>query len=237
MEQLEDFSDDRLKGGCAFCGARGTSRDHVPSKGLLRKPYPPNLPVIWACSDCNNGFSADEEYFSLFLHCVLQGTTDPDRHGDGRVARGLRRSSALRNRIERSRVNQAQPQTDELQWVPEIDRINRVVLKNALGHVYYEWGFPVGDAPESVWAAPMVSLPQNLWDAFTTDGLGLWPEMGCRMMARMVTGQDMVGNWVVVQDGVYRYSIDESDGGTRVRTILHEYLATEVRWDDQAAMG
>ena len=67
-------------------------------------------------------------------------------------------------------------------------------------------------------------------DAFATDGLAVWPEVGCRMMTRLLTGQDMVGAWVIVQDGVYRYSIDECSGGIRVRTVLHEYLAAEVRW-------
>ena len=51
------------------------------------------------------------------------------------------------------------------------------------------------------------------------------------MMTRVLTGQDMVGAWVIVQDGVYRYSTDDWGGGVRVRTVLHEYLATEVRWE------
>jgi hypothetical protein len=35
---------------------------------------------------------------------------------------------------------------------------------------------------------------------------------------------------VIVQEGVYRYSVVD-DGGIQVRTVLFEYLATEVRWD------
>ena len=51
------------------------------------------------------------------------------------------------------------------------------------------------------------------------------------MLTRLLTGQDMVGEWLVVQDGIYRYSVRQ-EGGLRVRTILSEYLATEVQWDD-----
>ena len=240
MEQLEDYSDERLKGGCAFCGtAAGVSKDHVPSKGLLRKPYPPNLPVIWACRNCNNGFSADEEYFRLFLHCVLEGTTDPESHRDDSVARGLRRNSKLRTRIERSRSDSASTHNSRIHWTAELDRVNRIIVKNARGHVYYEYGNPPEVEPTSAWAVPIVliedqpitSIQGELWDSFVTDGLVAWPEVGCRMMTRVLTGQDMVGAWVVVQDGVYRYSIDDWGGGVRVRTVLHEYLATEVRWE------
>ena len=46
-----------------------------------------------------------------------------------------------------------------------------------------------------------------------------WPEVGSRMMTRVMTGQDLCGVWVVVQDGVYRYRVDQC-GTTRVRSIL-----------------
>ena len=59
----------------------------------------------------------------------------------------------------------------------------------------------------------------------------LWPEVGSRMMARLVTGEDMAGEWVVVQEGIYRYSVQHA-GRLRVRSILSEYLATEVQWKD-----
>jgi hypothetical protein len=50
------------------------------------------------------------------------------------------------------------------------------------------------------------------------------------MMTRALTGQDMDGDRVIVQDGVYRYSVVD-DGGIQVRTVPFDYLATEVRWD------
>ncbi len=51
------------------------------------------------------------------------------------------------------------------------------------------------------------------------------------MTTRAFTGQDMDGgDWVIVQDGIYRYSVVD-DGGIQVRTVVFEYLATEVRWD------
>jgi hypothetical protein len=61
--------------------------------------------------------------------------------------------------------------------------------------------------------------------------LALWPEVGSRMMTRLVTGEDMAGQWVVVQKGVYRYSVQQAEG-LLVRSVLWEYLATEVQWEN-----
>ena len=49
------------------------SRDHVPSKVLLRQPYPENLPVVEICSRCNSGFAKEEEYVAAFVSAVVWG--------------------------------------------------------------------------------------------------------------------------------------------------------------------
>jgi hypothetical protein len=51
-------------------------------------------------------------------------------------------------------------------------------------------------------------------------------------MQRLVTGYDIRGSWIVVQDGVCRYSVTPADAGVLVRSVLWEYLATEVWWGD-----
>ena len=50
------------------------------------------------------------------------------------------------------------------------------------------------------------------------------------MTTRIATGLDMDGHWVVVQNGTYRYAVDEAEG-LRVRSVVWEYLATEVHWE------
>ncbi len=49
------------------------------------------------------------------------------------------------------------------------------------------------------------------------------------MMTRVITGQDLDGPWVTVQEGTYRYSVAQR-GGLVVRSVLYEYLTTEVQW-------
>ncbi|RQH09487.1 hypothetical protein [Bradyrhizobium sp. RP6] len=61
---------------------------------------------------------------------------------------------------------------------------------------------------------------------------GMVPEVGSRMLTRFVTGSDLTEHgWVEVQSGVYRYSAVQS-GVMTVRTVLYEYLGTEVHWGD-----
>ena len=230
-----EFFDDRQKTWCIHCSRNlfevEADSDHVPSKSLLRKPYPPNLPTIQVCEVCNREFSLDEEYLFLFLKCVLAGTTDPEEHDDPKAQRALARSGGLRARIESSRVaNESLGDRAAPSWTPEVDRIGRVILKNARGHVFYEYGEPMMMNPAQVAFMPLAAMDDNTRATF--EGVrfeGPLPEVGSRMLTRMFTGQDLMGGWVNVQDGVYRYSVAQSEI-TLVRSVLYEYLATEVYW-------
>lgn len=240
METIEEFTNERKKVSCIQCGASlgivDTNKDHVPSQCLLLRPLPENLPQVEICTSCNSRFSVDEEYLFLFLNCVLSGSTDPARQTDERVARALLRHRKLQARIEGSKsVCQAGGQNGRWIWQPETDRIESVVIKNARGHAFYEYGEPVLTEPQHVWAAPFEKMTAAERVAFenavTSGAFSPWPEVGTRMMARVLTGQDLLDGWVVVQDDVYRYSVEQCDG-ILVRSVLFEYLATEVYWSN-----
>lgn len=87
------------------------------------------------------------------------------------------------------------------------------------------------DEPEHIRAVPIASLTKEQRDNFEDrePTLEAWPEVGSRMMTRVLTGQDLEGPWIIVQEGVYRYSVAQR-GGMLVRSVLSEYLATEVFW-------
>jgi hypothetical protein len=238
MEKIDEFIDQRQKSWCIHCGAWlthvETNEDHVPSKSLLAKPRPHNLPVVTVCRDCNSRHSKDEQYFVAFIHAVLIGSADPAKHTNESAARALSESAKLRERIERSKTAyQTQSGETRLAWKPEMERINRVILKNARGHAYFELGEPMLDEPDHIRAHPLVAMTESERRQFEEGddpgGLAMWPEVGSRMMTRVATGQDLVGGWVAVQDSIYRYSVTQP-GGIVVRSVLYEYLATEVRW-------
>jgi len=236
MEEIEDYSDSRLKGWCVHCGesitTNKTSWDHVPTKGLLDRPLPAHMPQVEICSACNNGFSLDEQYFVTFLSCVLAGTTMPEEQLNDKISRGLQRNPRLRQRLEASRTEQMDLfRETRVEWQPERDRINRVVIKNARGHAYYEFGEPMLEEPSSALAVPLLLLTDAQREDFESVGGGGWPEVGSRMMTRVLTGHDLAGGWVVVQEGIYRYAVYQEDVMV-VKSVIREYLATEVRWSD-----
>ena len=235
MDQLRDYADGRAEGICIHCGAffepSKFDRDHVPSKAFLCSPYPINLPAISVCRHCNNGFSLDEEYSAAFLASVVSGSTKPDPEQFPVAARTLERKPSLRLRIEHSRSAQETPRgKPEILWIPEIERIGRVIVKNARGHAFFELRQPMTSAPSQVEIIPLEHMSSQQRNEFENPrGHFGWPEVGSRLMQRMVTGECGLGGWITVQNGVYRYAVSEA---YTVRIVLREYLAAMVVWDE-----
>lgn len=235
MDEIDEFVDERHKAWCIHCRGAISSlevnRDHVPTKGLLRPPYPPKLPVVEVCMACNDSFSPDEAYLITFLGCVLAGSTAPEAQVLQNVRQMLIRDEELRRSIDRSRktFTTMGGETRNV-WQPEAPRVDRVLVKNARGHAYFEYGEPMLDEPDHIWSAPLETLSQEDRLTFERVDMGLgWPEVGSRMLTRVVTGQDLSDGWVIVQDKMYRYAVFQN-GGVTVKTVIHEYLATEVTW-------
>lgn len=230
------MSDRRHKSWCIHCSrtlvGRSTNRDHVPSKSLLSRPFPPQLPVVEICMDCNVGFSLDEQYFVAFLGAVLSGTTDPEQQKSEVAARTLESNPSLRARIDATKKEyRTLGGETRVLWIPDDDRIKRVIVKNARGHAYYELGEPMLEAPAFVRATPLETMTsEEREEFFSMGGISGWPEVGSRLMSRLVTGDDFEDGWIVVQKVQYRYHIDHSDN-VRVRAVVAEYLATEVIWE------
>jgi hypothetical protein len=67
MKSYDELCDERLKGNCAYCDAIPTTKDHVPAKVFLEKPFPENLHCVPACIKCNNAYSRDESFLAFLL--------------------------------------------------------------------------------------------------------------------------------------------------------------------------
>lgn len=91
---------------CAFCGTRpGTTRDHVPPKGIFPKPRP-RLITVPACPECNNGASVFERRFRAYLS-LHAGIDDPtaNRLWQNHALPRLLKDDKLRRKI----LSQAEP--------------------------------------------------------------------------------------------------------------------------------
>lgn len=85
---------------CIYCQCEEAStRDHVPPKQLLRKPYPTNLFTVPSCEKCNRSYSNDEEYFRLVIVGLLCHTPEAELLFDGPVSRSMDRRPVLEELI------------------------------------------------------------------------------------------------------------------------------------------
>lgn len=242
MEQLRDYSDERLLTGCIYCRAQSNTREHLPSRVLLDKPYPENLPVVGACQPCNNGFSKDEEYLACLIEAVIAGTTTLEKIRRPTIAALLKRSPILRTRIEAAKTIDG----GKVVFQVEHDRVRRVLIKLARCHAAYELKQECHDEPASIWWQPIDLLPKpNLEEFNSPHVIRTYGEVGSRGMQRLCvaevtlagsTGEEKIvqlilNNWVDVQEGRYRFQAIDDCGVVRIKIVIGEYLACEVAWE------
>lgn len=210
--------------------SRQRTRDHVPSRAFLDTPFPPNLPVVDCCRACNNGFSLDEQYLACLLECVVCGGVDPELFERERVARMLRESVALSERL----ASAARCSDGGTAWQMEGERVSHVVMKLARGHASFEHQRHYPE-PDSIAITPLVSMSGDERIRFERGGSGtrLLPEIGARALTRAVLGRG-ASEWVEVQPGRYRYASTIYADGFSVRLVIREYLACEAWWDESA---
>ncbi len=241
MDQLNNFADGRLLNGCIYCMAPAETRDHVPSKCLLEKPYPPNLPVVGCCEKCNQNFSKDEQYFVCLIESAICGSTEPEKIRRPSVANIMKKLPALRKRIEDSKTEI----DGKTAFAPEFDRIHNVMLKLARGHAAFELSQPCRKKPDYFWCGPLLSLPQEAREDFNSvhfqEILG---EIGSRNIQRLLVTQMthltengepqtvnmVINDWLDVQDGLYRYLAIDDMGSIVIRIVIAEYIACEIEW-------
>lgn len=233
MDPRQLFFDERLKGVCVYCGAQPYTVDHVPSIVFLDDPLPSDLPVVDACAVCNQGFSLDEEYLACLIECVLSGTVDTGSIQREKIKRALVRKPRLARRLNTSKKTDGD---GKLIWEPENERVRNVVLKLAQGHAAYELGLPHLGNPDKAVFLPLLAMSESQRTAFenrTSGELQGWPEIGSRAFIRAChefsTGRQ-ADNWIEVQQGRYRYSVDQG-GGASVQIVISEYLACFVEWE------
>lgn len=229
MRQIKTFSDSRLDTQCAYCGEYADTRDHVPSKIILEKPFPENIPVVPSCLKCNNGFSLDEEYFACIIECIVSGTTDLDKLSRESIVKILKRKNKLKVRLDSAFINK----NGESYFKIESERIENVILKLAYGHARFENSETQFDKPEHIAFVPIETLTEEEQISFfAITELQKIPEIGSRAMQNLHITQDgiPVDNWIMVQDGIYQYSVTPTTENLKVRILIWNYLACEVVW-------
>ena len=178
------------KAFCVYCGLPANTRDHVPPKCLLEKPYPANLRWVPSCEKCNTGFSLDEQYFLILLgqigltNALLQKT-----EMGGVIDRTLERAPKLDERLI------ASLETDEDGRIlvrPEIARVNRVIQKVGLGCFILRYG----RIPRLEKLVPVAAYPYAMRE-----------ERPAPLFVATFTERFRSKRWNHVQRGVFSYII------------------------------
>lgn len=228
-KHFDDYGDARQRTWCVHCGTAlslvKTNREHVPTKSLLVDPLPNDYPNLPVCMTCNEKHSLDEEYFVAFMSCVLSGSTSPSDQKIPAASRVLERNSGLRIRIENSKSKSSPI------FNPELERLKRVIVKNARCHVLYEASEPHWGEPDEVFLSPIELMSDEMWKNFlVSNHVQPWPEVGSRWMQRIVGENAFDHNgFYNFQNGTYRFRI-ELEGGIGVSSVIWNYLATRVIW-------
>ena len=227
MKQILKYNDTRLEGYCVYCGKKPETKDHVPSKILLNKPYPENLPVVPACNDCNQGFSKDEEYFACLLECALRGTTDPEKLKRKKIKKILTTKPKLLYRL-----TEAKKFIDgQIFFKPEDKRIKNVVLKLARGHAFYENSELQLDKTTTINIRPIELMTDKELKKYFSNEIEIFPEIGSRSFQRLFFEDDSaIGSWINVQDNNYVYSVN-LNSEISIKFLIWNYLACEVIWN------
>lgn len=223
MKAYNDYSDNRLRGGCVYCKQPATTRDHVPARAFLDKPYPANLQVVPSCEKCNNALSKDEAYVAFLLKYLKMLNTD-DKPEEFEASSS--HSDALEERVLNS-ITLDDSGNPVVQI--ENERIENVIRKFAFCHVLYDLGEMKYVQPSNIAYAFDYQLTDEQISIFNSAICSdIFPEVGSRAMQRIAVQGD---GWVVVQPDTYRYYV-HSDSSTIVRMVIREMLYCEVIWSD-----
>lgn len=228
MRHIENYADERNRDSCIHCGGSLETRDHVPSRVFLDEPYPDNLPLLPCCLSCNRSFSLDEEYLACLVEVAKAGSLERAAAARSKIARIFVHTPQLAQRLSSARYETSAG----INWKPEEERVRKIVLKLARGHLAYELNESRRDEPARIGVAPLFMMAEDARQAFEElrhdDGLSSWPEVGSRAMSRIAVGSADGYPWIVVQPSQYRYLV--SPDACYVRLVIAEYLAAEIEW-------
>jgi len=191
---------------CIHCGRNlpknCSTKDHVPSKFLLSRPFPDNLATIRICSECNSGTSLDEEYFAAFLGMMLTSGEGEELHPNEPA---IDSNFALQNVFEGALGIERSGGLVKCYIEPDLNRLHRVIEKNARGHWHLADRRRTQFLTTNVICCALESQPDEVWEK-------VMPPASL---------------WSVIQKSRYRFHLELSEA-TIVRSVISDYLYTET---------
>jgi len=190
---------------CIYCPQTATTKDHVVPRCLLEKPYPPNLPTVPSCRECNVRFKHDEEYFlAVMAQSGFVPSLTSKIEENGVVDRMLQKSAGLDVRIANSMHT---ADNGRVYIVPDEKRIANITRKVALGLYCHRY---VPEAPPSLdeffAIKPMHSHDRNNFVVVMAHTERFQPRRWTHLQTLKLPGQKKVQvfDYMFVRNWVYR---------------------------------
>ncbi|MFC9540758.1 hypothetical protein ACFTQ7_12830 [Lysinibacillus sp. NPDC056959] len=245
------FGDDRLRyrienrknryTECIYCSKESHTREHVPSKVFLQKPFPDDLPTLPACYECNNAFSKKELLVSLLIQIMkkeLLNNYEFPESTNGRIEKNEGLLMKVKNII-------ATGDTSKLD-----SDIRSVLVKLARGHSVWDLskGYYIdSDAVNH----DSINVDYRFLHEMTQDEINDFlavyivsrlplPEIGSRLFdTRLLVYQDDTENinevivlWEEVQEGEYEYICYQFDNVIEVKIVINNFLFAKIHFKE-----
>lgn len=126
---------------CIYCGEVANSREHIPGKIFLEKPYPDNLLLVPECKKCNNSFS-DDELYMWFVIQILKKKYYKSIYNMSEIGeKRFRNNSSIITKVNKDLdtfcINNSLNQKDYI-YNFKSKRIERILQKLGVGHSVFE---------------------------------------------------------------------------------------------------
>ena len=234
---------------CIYCGEKADSREHVPSKVFIRKPYPENLSIVPSCSKCNSGYSLDEIFVYLCIEKLKKCYYQDYEFCNETISR-IKKYQNIAAEVD-SLIKNLQNQRLSVNPYALTDyRISNVLEKLALGHAVYE--LSIGYKSYS-WSGKCNPIFYKFLPNLCADEIEeidscfnlndeLLPEIGSRIYDKIYiikakTDEGMefslcLLDWIDVQDKAYRYTCYVFGSTIIVKIVIFEFLYAVITFEE-----
>lgn len=226
------YQDNRIAQYCIYCGeTKNNSKDHVPSKCLIDKPYPENLPTVACCPECNNSFSKIEEYTSCLLEMIKKlKLQNYDYKIRDKIQTSLEFNTKLQYQIKEEIKNSTFNKT----------RIFNFLSKQAKGHIFYHFSiFKWNETPKIEIYTVLDLTDSEIKTFLNTPEREKIGELGSRDCYDVLMVEDHDGNmiksfylWNTVQEEQYEYLTYLERNQIVVKIIIGGFFLCKITYVD-----
>ncbi|UKS61506.1 HNH endonuclease [Bacillus toyonensis] len=225
---------------CIYCGKESDTREHIPSKVFLNRPFPENLSTVSACLTCNNSYSSDEVLLALLIQLLKQKhygseyTFSEEVNSRMENVRNVKLVSKIKQVIEADNVKGKFH-----------DSILRVLIKLAIGHSVWDIseGYYIDEDGITTDSAKVeYSFINDMTDEEINEFLSPFditneplPELGSRVYEGRLLVLERDGeeprlllDWATVQPYEYNYTCYQFGDEIVVKMVINSFLFAEV---------